>query len=207
MVKIKICGITNLRDAAMAVSLGVDALGFVFAQSPRKITPPKVRKIIEALPPFIQTVGVFVDEGLGAILDIMEFCGLDLIQLHGNEPPELCRKLMPYAIKAFRIKDETSLSSLKPYQMATRALLLDTYISGRKGGTGEAFDWKLALKATQLDIPIILSGGLGPANIEKAVSVVKPYAVDVNSGVEHRPGQKSHALIQEVINTVKTLNL
>lgn len=202
MVRTKICAITTMDDALMAVELGADALGFIFAPSPRQVTPQCARHIIRMLPPFVQTVGVFVNEDPGTIRNIMTYCGLHMIQLHGDESPRVCQHLMPYTIKAFRIKDISSLAPIRRYQGKARALLLDTYQSGRNGGTGKTFDWDLALKAKELGMPVILSGGLGPSNIEKAVSLVNPYAVDVNSGVEINPGKKSRVLVSAFMESV-----
>lgn len=201
--QVKICGITECEDALGAVKLGVDALGFIFASSPRRIAPEMARFIIEAIPPFIKTVGVFVNEKAAAIRDYINYCGLDLVQLHGDEPPDFCRKLMPHTIKAVRIKDESSLEMCSAYKENVRALLLDTYAKDKAGGTGKTFDWQLALKIKEAGIPIILSGGLGPSNIEEAIRVVRPYAVDVNSGVEECPGKKSYALMKEVMEKVR----
>ncbi len=203
MIKVKICGITDHDDAAMAVRLGADALGFIFAPSPRQITPARARDIICGVSPFVKTVGVFVDEDLAVIRQIRRFCGLDMIQLHGNETPEFCRELMPLTIKAFRLRDESSLGMLKPYSGCVRALLLDTYQEGKMGGTGKTFDWSLALSAKGLEIPLVLSGGLNPSNIRNAVSKVRPYAVDVNSGIEERPGKKSPFLMKKLMETIK----
>lgn len=191
MVRVKVCGITNKEDASMAVELGVDALGFIFAPSPRRVTPEYVRRIVDMLPPFVQAVGVFVDEDLKTIRHVVDYCGLSMVQLHGRESPQFCSKLMPYTVKAFRIQDESSLMPISSYRGRIRALVLDTYRKNVKGGTGRAFDWNLALKASELGMPIILSGGLNPSNIERAIMAVRPYAVDVNSGVEVRPGKKS----------------
>jgi phosphoribosylanthranilate isomerase len=201
-VKVKICGITAYEEAVTAVELGVDALGFIFAPSPRQIKPQKARAIIRELPPFVKTVGVFVNETPGAIREIIHRCGLDLAQLHGDESQELCLSLMPYTIKALRIKDESSPQAGMAYYGKVRALLLDTYAENKAGGTGRTFDWKLALKIKKLQIPIILSGGLGPANIRKAIRTVEPYAVDVNTGVEERPGKKSPELMKELMNNI-----
>lgn len=199
-VKVKICGITNFKDAATAVKLGASALGFIFARSPRQIKPHKARSIIRGIPPFVRTVGVFVNEGLAEIRDAMQYCGLDLIQLHGDESPGLCNELMPYTIKALRIKDESCLRASRAYQGKVRALLLDTYSKEKAGGTGKTFDWSLAIKIKELGIPIILSGGLGPSNIDMAIHTVRPYAVDVNSGVEDYPGKKNPNLMKAVMS-------
>ena len=201
-VAVKICGITNYEDASMAVELGAGALGFIFAHSPRQITPQKARDIIRTIPPFVKTVGIFVNEDPGLINNVIHDCGLDLVQLHGDEPPELCHELMPYTIKAFRIKDDTSLRTCQAYRGKVRALLLDTYSKDKAGGTGNTFDWQLAVKAKKLGIPVILAGGLGPSNIVSAISTVRPYAVDVNSGVEERPGKKSHPLLKELMEKI-----
>lgn len=198
MVRVKVCGITEYEDALAAVQLGASALGFIFASGPRLITPEKARDIITSLPPFVKAVGVFVNEMTSSIRATFDFCGLDLIQLHGDEPPDLCHELMPYTIKVMRIKDESILQFVEPYRGKVRALLLDTYMKDKPGGTGKTFDWNLAVEIKALGIPIILSGGLGPSNIEDAIKTVRPYAVDVNSGVEERPGKKNHRLLREL---------
>ena len=203
MMKVKICGITNHQDASLAVALGVDALGFIFAQSPRQVTPEKAQDIVSTLPPFVQTVGVFVNEDPGRIKEVMQRCSLDLIQLHGDETPDVCNELMPHSIKAFQLKDESSLEDIRPYSGKTRAFLFDTYSKDRRGGTGETFDWDLAIKGKELGVPVILSGGLNPSNIGKAISTVMPYAVDVNSGIEESPGKKDPVLMKELIKTIQ----
>lgn len=206
MVRVKVCGITSKDDALLAVKLGVDALGFVFAPSPRQITPEAAHEIIRAMPPFVKTVGVFVNESPVTIRWVIESCGIDLIQLHGEEPPDLCSEFMPHTIKAFQIKDESSLSEILSYQGRVRALLFDTYSKDKRGGTGKTFDWDLAAKGEELDTPIILSGGLTPSNITRAVSAVRPYAVDVNSGVEEQPGKKSPVLMREMMEKIGKIN-
>ena len=205
-VKVKICGITNYEDASIAVELGAVALGFIFANSPRQITPQKARDIIHALPPFVKTVGVFVNEESAEIKEILHYCGLNLVQLHGDESPDLCHELMPATIKALRIKDTSSIQSSLAYQGNVRALLLDTYSKDKAGGTGTTFDWQLAVKIKERGIPIILAGGLGPSNIDDAVRTVRPYAVDVNSGVEECPGKKSHKLMKDLMRKVRRMN-
>ncbi len=204
-VAVKICGITDYEDASIAVELGAAALGFIFAHSPRQVTPQKARDIISAIPPFVKTVGIFVNQDPIEINKVMRYCGLDLVQLHGDESPDFCDELMPYTIKALRIKDEASLRTAQAYRGKVRALLLDTYSKDKAGGTGETFDWQLAIKIKKLGIPIILAGGLGPSNIDGAISIVRPYAVDVNSGVEKRPGKKSHSLIKDLMEKVKRI--
>ena len=205
MVKVKVCGITNADDAFAAVALGVDALGFIFAPSPRRISPGDARNIIQAIPPLVKTVGVFVDQDPAEIKEIVHFCGIDLIQLHGDEPPGLCSELMPFTIKAIRMRDQTVIGSMEQYRGSVRAMLLDTYSRESVGGTGKSFNWDLAVQAKGMGIPIILAGGLGPYNIAEAVSTVKPYAVDVNSGIEDRPGKKNHALLKELFENIRRI--
>lgn len=206
MVKLKFCGITNHHDALLAVELGVDALGFVFAPSPRQVKPETARCIIDNLPPLVQTVGVFVDEDPTLMREVVNFCGLDMVQLHGNEPPDVCSALMPRVIKSFRLKDGQDLQSLKAYYGKARAFLFDTYAEDRKGGTGRTFDWGLAVKGKELGVPVILAGGLNPGNVRKAITTVRPYAVDVNSGIEERLGKKSPLLMREFIQRIRRIH-
>jgi len=203
MVKVKICGITNLEDALLAADLGADALGFIFyPPSPRSITVDAARTIIAQLPPFVTTVGVFVDEDPARVKELAAAVGLDWLQLHGKETPEYCRSLDRRVIKAFRIKDENSLDELAPYQGAAQALLLDTYKKGQVGGTGETFNWNLALEAKKYG-PIILAGGLTAANVSEAISVAQPVAVDVASGVEVSPGKKDPEKLKAFFAAIK----
>ena len=204
MVKVKVCGITNADDAFSAVALGADALGFIFAPSPRRISPEDARNIIQAIPPLVKAVGVFVDQDPAEIKEIIHFCGIDLIQLHGHELPGLCSELMPFTIKAIRMRDQTVIGSMEKYRGTVRAMLLDTYSQESAGGTGKSFNWDLAVEAKGMGVPIILAGGLNPSNILKAVSAVKPYAVDVNSGIEDRPGKKNYALLKELFEKIAT---
>ena len=206
MVRVKICGITNHRDARMSVEMGADAIGFIFAPSPRQITPEKAREIICGIPPFVQTVGAFVNENPDSIREIIGSCGLDLIQLHGDETPEICAEFMPQAIKAFRFREGSVLQSIRPYRGKIRAMLFDSYDEKIRGGTGKTCNWDLAVRGKDSGIPIILSGGLTPSNIEKAIASVKPFAVDVNSGVEKRPGKKDHLLMRELMEKIRKIN-
>jgi phosphoribosylanthranilate isomerase len=190
MIRIKICGITNLADALLAAELGAHALGFIFhPKSPRYVAPDAARAIIAHLPPFVLSVGVFVDEEAEAVRDLAARAGLDWLQIHGQETPAYCRSLGRRVIKGFRIKDEASLAELTPFQGACQAFLLDTYKKGQIGGTGETFNWGLAREAKKFG-PIILAGGLTPENVGDAVKMVAPQAVDVASGVEAAPGKK-----------------
>jgi phosphoribosylanthranilate isomerase len=206
MVKVKICGITNYEDAALAVDLGVDALGFIFAPSPRRITPEKARKIIAALPPLVTIIGVFVDEDERHLLTIADYCGLQVFQFHGNESPEFCGKFKPRAIKSFRLKESSDLSSLSAYRDQVRAFHLDTFQTGLFGGTGRTFPWHLAKEAKAYSLPLILSGGLTHLNIRQAIRDVHPYAVDVSSGIEVRPGKKDAELMRQLVEIIKGVN-
>lgn len=202
MTKVKICGITRLMDAEAAVSMGAAALGFVFAKSPRRISPEAAAEIALKVPTSVKTVGVFVNEDPVRIEEIAYLCGLDLVQLHGNEPPAVCAQLAPHVIKAFRIRDEVSLSKLNAYKGTVYAVLLDAYQVGVNGGTGKTFDWKLAQKAQGKGIPVVLSGGLNPNNISDALTQVNPFAVDVSSGIEKRPGVKDHQKMRQFMEKV-----
>ncbi len=203
MVRIKICGITNLEDARLAADLGAHALGFIFyPKSPRSVRPDAARAIIDNLPPFIMTVGVFVDEEADVVRGIAETAGLDWIQLHGQESPDYCCSLGHRVIKGFRIQNATSLSLLGDYRESMQAVLLDTYKAGTAGGTGKTFDWTLARQAGESG-PVILAGGLTPANVAQAIKVARPAAVDVASGVEAAPGKKDPEKLKEFFQAIK----
>ena len=199
--RVKICGITNSEDAQAAVEYGADALGFVFAKSPRQVTKELSRDIIRNLPPFVTTVGVFVDEQADVIKEICDFCGIHTVQLHGNESPLYLNDLKGYKIiKAFRVKEEDDLKQLANYK--PHAFLLDSYVKGVMGGTGVSFKWEIARQAHKYGT-IILSGGLTPKNVKEAIQMVKPYAVDVSSGVESSPGKKDKSLLKRFIANAK----
>ncbi len=201
MTKVKICGITNLEDALQAVEAGADALGFVFyARSPRYVTPPQVQKIVAQLPPFVTTVGLFVNETPQRIRSAMAEARLDVVQLHGDEQPEDCRLEPLPVIKALRVKDAASLDGADRYPVS--ALLLDAWSAEHYGGTGKRFDWQLVKQLTGRR-PLILAGGLSPENVIDAVRLVKPYAVDVSSGVEAAPGKKDPMKVAEFICRVR----
>jgi phosphoribosylanthranilate isomerase len=202
MVRIKICGITNLDDALLAAELGADALGFIFyPKSPRKVALETAREIIAQLPPFVASVGVFVDEAAAVVQDLAAKVRLDWVQLHGQESPEYCRNLGRKVIKGFRIKDEDSLRRLADYQRAAQALLLDTYKQGQVGGTGTVFDWRLAREARKYG-RIILAGGLNPGNVAQAIAIALPAAVDAASGTEAAPGKKDPAKLRAFFKVV-----
>ncbi|MSN27284.1 MAG: phosphoribosylanthranilate isomerase [Geobacter sp.] len=202
MVRIKICGITNIEDALAAVEAGADALGFVFFErSPRNIFPEQAAAIIRQLPPFVQTVGLFVNEQLTVVNGIADRCGLDLIQLHGEESPGFCSGVKHRVIKAFRVKDAASLDHMPDYNVA--ACLLDAWSPAAHGGTGETFNWEIAAAAAAVSSRIILAGGLTPENVAEAVEAVHPYAVDVSSGVESAPGKKDPVKIRNFIQNAR----
>lgn len=201
--RIKVCGITRLEDAKTAVAAGADALGFIFVEtSPRHSDPELVREIIRQLPPFVDTVGVFVDADPIHVEEIAQFCRLDLVQLHGSESPGYCSSLAVGVVKAFRVGPGFSDSLLSPYAESARAFLLDTYDPAMAGGTGKSFDWDLVqeLGATR---PLILAGGLNPENVARAIERVRPYAVDVNSGVESAPGRKDMVRLERFVRLVR----
>ncbi len=203
MVKVKVCGITNLEDAQLACGFGADALGFIFYQkSPRFVSPVAAKSIIDSLPPFVGTVGVFVNALLSEINQILKTVPIKLIQLHGDESSDYCRKIPLPALKVFRVKNSFDLSIIKKYK--TSGFLLDTYHDQSYGGTGETFNWNIAKEAKKYG-PIVVSGGLSAKNVREAVEFVHPYAVDVCSGVEAEPGKKDSeklkAFFQEVRKT------
>lgn len=203
MVRVKICGITSLDDAAVAVDSGADALGFVFFKgSPRYVTPEHAFSIIRELPAFVTVVGVFVDEEPREIERIASEACLDVIQFHGDEQPEACR-MARRMLKAIRVKSIDSLEPLKHFRDKVSAFLLDAYSPDALGGTGLKFNWDIAVEAKQFG-RIILAGGLTPDNIQQAVRHVRPYGVDVSSGVERDKGRKDHEKVKIFIERAKT---
>jgi phosphoribosylanthranilate isomerase len=202
MVKVKICGITSLEDALTAIEAGADALGFVFyPQSPRHIFPEQAAEIIRRLPPFVQTVGLFVNEDPAIVNHTADQCGLDVIQLHGEEPPGYCRSVRRRVIKAFRVKGITTLDMLTQYHVS--GYLLDAWSPSAHGGTGQTFNWEIAAEAVQRGHRIILAGGLKPENVLESIRQVHPYGVDVSSGVESAPGCKDASRIRLFIERAK----
>ena len=202
--RVKICGITNAEDAQVCVDAGVDALGFIFyPPSPRCVTPEQVRAIIDDLPPFVTAVGVFVDEPVSSINEIVRFCGLGMAQLHGDEFPEDCVSVEAPVIKAFRVGEslEIPFSEYRPY---VRGFLLDTYVKGLPGGTGASFNWDLAREAARSE-RIVLAGGLTPENVVRAIETVRPHGVDVSSGVESAPGSKDAAKVGMLLKCISGL--
>jgi phosphoribosylanthranilate isomerase len=201
MTRVKICGITSAEDAAVAVEAGADALGFVLVPgTPRFIQPEAAARILEGVPPFVVGVGVFVDRPLPEMRAIAAAVRLQAVQLHGDEPEAVSRGLPLPVIKAVRVRDAASLHLLFTYP--AQAFLLEAFVAGRAGGTGQTFPWELAAQVSDR-APIILSGGLHPGNVAQAIAVVRPYGVDVSSGVERAPGQKDRAKVKEFISHVR----
>jgi phosphoribosylanthranilate isomerase len=202
------CGTTNGEDARAAVQAGVDAIGFIFVEkSPRFIAVQKAREIIADLPPFVDPVGVFVDRDLQEMTEIAKEVGLSYLQLHGNEDPGYCLQAARMTgtckvIKAFRVGEHSRPIDFVKYNNVVQGFLLDTYVKGQAGGTGATFDWQL-VERLDLQRPVILAGGLKPENILEAIRAVRPYGVDVNSGVEISPGIKDQAGLCELIRRVR----
>jgi phosphoribosylanthranilate isomerase len=195
--RVKICGITSREDALLAVEAGAHALGFIFAPSPRQVTPEQAAEIIAALPPFVQTVGVFVNGDVEAVL---ARCPLDAVQFHGDESPAvLARAIGVRRIKAFRVAESQDLEPLAHHGDVADAYLLDARVPGIAGGTGQTFPWQLAREARRFGRPIILAGGLTPENVGVAIETGAPDAVDVSSGVEASPGRKDPYLVRQFL--------
>ena len=190
----------DAATAVVAADAGADAIGLVLAPSRRQVTVDQVRRIAAELPPFVTKVGVFVDEDHARVLETALACGLDMVQLHGREPPEYCATLPLPIIKAIRVRDARSLEAMWKYRVA--ALLLDSYDPDLAGGTGTAFKWEIASGLDDAPAPVILSGGLTPDNVGEALEIVHPYAVDVSSGVETN-GRKDHGKIRAFLGRVR----
>lgn len=206
MTLVKVCGITNVEDALAALDAGADLLGFNFyARSPRYLTPDEARKIIETLPEDTSGVGVFVNESTPAEVErIAREANLGTVQLHGDETPEYCQSLRGLTtIKALRVGADYTPESAAAYE--TNAVLLDAYVAGERGGTGHTFDWALATLTRERVPRLFLAGGLNPDNVAAALAAVRPYAVDVCSGVETTPGRKSPELMRRFVEQVKSV--
>jgi len=202
MVKVKICGITDLQDALAAIDLGAHALGFNFyRKSPRYIEPTQAKSLVEALPPLISLVGIFVDEySPDRVVNIAHGVGIDSVQLHGSESPEYVRKLAGFrVIKAFRVDEQFKIEQIANYPV--HAFLLDGHRAGYLGGTGKTFDWDLALASKRYG-RLILAGGLSSENIFEAVRRTNPYAVDVCSSIESQPGKKDLNKMKDLFGEV-----
>jgi phosphoribosylanthranilate isomerase len=199
--RVKICGITRIEDAMAAAQAGADAIGFVFdPKSPRHVHPDQALKIARALPPFITIVGLFVNAAPDTIEGVLSHVPLDLIQFHGNEKPEQCRRYHRSYIKAIHMKPDVDLREMARLYGDATGLLLDTYIADVAGGSGQVFDWNRIPR--DLGKPVILAGGLTPENVAEAVRKVRPFAVDVSSGVELSKGIKDAKKISDFIDAV-----
>ncbi|WP_003543320.1 phosphoribosylanthranilate isomerase [Desulfotomaculum nigrificans] len=197
--RIKICGIRDPRTGYAAALVGADAIGMVLAPSRRQVTPEQAREICQALPPMVTRVGVFVNTPAEEVRQIAHFCGLDIVQLHGQESPDYCRNLGLRCIKALPARDRHTLEQARLYPVS--AILVDAFVKGQTGGTGCTFNWHL-LDDLDLKLPLILAGGLTPDNVGRAVALVRPFAVDVSSGVEVN-GQKDIHLITAFIKRAR----
>ena len=203
-VKVKICGVTSVSDGLGAAAAGADMIGLMFYErSPRHIPLTAAIAIARALPPHVVKVGVFVNPSAEVVRCAIAECGVSLLQFHGDEPPEFCTQFGVMSLKAFRIRDAASLAALPGYP--TDAWLLDAFSPDALGGTGEKFNWELALEAKKLGRPIFLAGGLTPENVAEAVRRVQPLAVDVSSGVESTPGKKDPAKVRAFITAAKSV--
>jgi len=204
VVRVKICGITSVADALSAQRAGADAVGFVFAKSPRRVSAPKVRAIVKKLGPRITKVGVFVNASPAAVLRTAKYCGLDAVQLHGEEAPAVVRALRAkglVVIKALRVK--TAKDLVQARRFTADAILLDTALPGVRGGTGQRFDWTL-LRKFKAKTLVIVSGGLNGQNVKELLGQYTPYGVDVSSGVERSPGVKNAKEVWKFVRHVRS---
>lgn len=203
---VKICGLTNVEDTLAAIDLGADFLGFNFyPQSPRYLSYEKARKIFDEIPPNIPKVGVFVNEEYENIIDLAQLLSLDYLQFHGDETPEFCAQMGHPWWKAIRLANEDDIQKIPSYE--SEWVLIDAFVKGEYGGTGQKPDWELVKRVKNLGKKIILAGGLSPENVQLAIATVQPYAVDVASGVESKPGKKDLKKMEDFINKAKHSHL
>jgi phosphoribosylanthranilate isomerase len=211
MTRIKICGITRIEDALAAAHSGADAIGLVFHEkSPRYVTVRQAARLARALPPFVTVAGLFVDVSADYVHAVLEEVPLDVLQFHGGEAPEFCASFSRPYIKAIRVREGVDLVQCASRYASAQGLLLDAYVEGTHGGTGATFDWALIPppdERNSLPLPVILSGGLNPGNVAEGIRAVRPYAVDVSSGVEAAKGIKDAAKIAAFINEVKRIDV
>jgi phosphoribosylanthranilate isomerase len=206
MTRIKICGITREQDVLAVANGGADALGLVFYEnSPRHVGVEQAAKLVRAMPPFVTVVGLFVNPTAAYVREVLAKVPLDVLQFHGEETPEFCRQFGRPYLKAIRVKAGVDLVECAARYADAQGLLLDAYVEGTQGGTGESFDW--ALIPQNLPLPVILSGGLHAGNVAQAIKQVRPYAVDVSSGVEASKGIKDAAKVAAFIKEVKSIEL
>lgn len=203
---VKICGITRLEDAEAAIELGAGAIGFVFwPKSPRYVDPERARTIVAALPPFIATVGVFVDQTARLVNGVAARVGLSTVQLHGDEPIEMLGEIERPVVKAMALRASTTAEEADAWPSRVR-LLIDAHDPDQRGGTGRAVDWKRAA-AVAARRPVLLAGGLNAANVADAIRTVKPFGIDVSSGVESSPGIKDHSRLRALFDAVAAANV
>jgi phosphoribosylanthranilate isomerase len=206
MTRTKICGITRARDAQAVAASGADALGLVFyAKSPRHVAVHQAQEVVRAVPPFLTLVGLFVNPAESEVREVLRQVPLDVLQFHGEEEPEFCAQFGRPYLKAIRVRPGVDLIQCAARYAGAQGLLLDAYVEGTHGGTGASFDW--ALIPRELPVPVVLSGGLDAANVAAAVRQVRPYAVDVSSGVEAGKGIKDAAKVAAFIKEVKDVDL
>ena len=204
--RVKVCGITRIEDGLAATSFGADAIGFVFyAPSPRYVAPTHAREIAVAIAPFVSTVGLFVDADVATVSNVLQTIRLDYLQFHGDESPEYCAQFGVPFLKAIRVKPGVDLLQYAAEFHAAKAILLDAFVEGTHGGTGQRFDWQLIPR--NLPLPVILSGGLVPGNVTDAIRKVMPWAVDVSSGVEIAKGVKDAGKIEQFMRGVRNADV
>lgn len=206
MTRIKICGITREQDVLAVIDSGADALGLVFYEkSPRHVSTEQAAKLVRTVAPFVTVVGLFVNPSVAYVREVLAKVSLGVLQFHGEETPEFCRQFGRPYLKAIRVKAGVDLVECAARYADAQGLLLDAYVEGTQGGTGESFDW--ALIPPKLPLPVILSGGLHAGNVAMAIKQVRPYAVDVSSGVEASKGIKDAAKVAAFIKEVKSIEL
>lgn len=206
MTRVKICGITRPEDALAAAQSGADAIGLVFHEkSPRHVTVQQAARVAAVLPPFVTLVGLFVNPSEDAVREVLRQVPLDVLQFHGEEEPEFCARFGRSWIKAIRVRHDVDLIQCAAHYRMAQGLLLDAFVEGAHGGTGVSLDWAVIPQAVPL--PVILAGGLHPGNVAEAIRLVRPYAVDVSSGVEASKGIKDAAKVAAFINEVKRIDV
>ncbi|MBE0477086.1 MAG: phosphoribosylanthranilate isomerase [Coriobacteriia bacterium] len=201
--RVKICGLTDPADAAAAVRAGADAVGVVLADGPRRLTLDAAERVLAEVPPMVARVGVFVDAPEALVAEAVRRLGLTAVQFHGAEPPEACASCVAPVIKAFRVREGFSAHGIDPYRRSAAAVLLDTFVEGVAGGTGRTFPWERFRDSLPEGLPVIVAGGLDPVNVGSAVRALRPYAVDVSSGVEELPGAKDHVKVEAFVAAVR----
>ena len=200
--RIKVCGMREMAEVAGVVAAGVDAIGLIFVEkSPRYVDRERAREIVASLPPFVDAVGVFVDQDAAQVNEIVRYCGLTKVQLHGAESPAYCTEINCRVIKAFQVKESLATADLAPYAGVVSGFLFDTFHEKIAGGTGQTFDWRLLQKMSPLR-PVVLAGGLTPDNVGEAIRQARPFAVDLNSGVEFAPGRKNLEKVRAAVAQV-----